>query len=77
MGASKRNLLFNGQENLAFEDEFKEELSAEHHMGVYFPQKDSVLNYINVLENYFFDYNATATTNEDVPEMEYEQGVVY
>lgn len=72
-----RNYLFDGKEDTRLEGAFKEELAAGHHMGVFFPEKNSILNYINVLENYFFDYNTPSRTDEKVPEMESMKGVVY
>lgn len=73
----KRNLLFDGEANQPYEDEFMEEVNKTHHVGMYYPPKDSVLNYLNVLENHFFDYNVAAKTNEAVEEIPYEEGVVY
>lgn len=74
---NKRNILFNDREDIYLESIFEELLDERHHRGMYYPERDSVLNYINVLEEHFFDRPVTATTDEEVEEMEYEKGVVY
>lgn len=73
----KRNILFNDKEDLILEDDFKQGLDSGYHRGMYYPERDSVLNYINVLENHFFDLPVVAKTDEEVEEMPFEEGVVY
>lgn len=73
----KRNILFNDKENAEYELEFEEELDKRYHRGMFFPEKNSTLNYINVLEDHFFDFPVFANTDEEVEEMENVDGRVY
>lgn len=74
---NNRSFFFDDKENIELERELKDELNMRHSMGCFFPERDSVLNYINVLQNYFFDYNALVRTDEEVEELEHEDGRVY
>lgn len=71
--------LFDGLENILYESEMKFELGRRHPFGgTYFPDKDSDLNIINVIENYFFDFNTHVDFEDaDIDEIESEAGRIY
>jgi hypothetical protein len=70
---------FNGEHNILYEMEIESHKQAGHPVGgTYYPQKDSPLNLINVIESYFFDRNAVVQVQgADIEEIPYEEGVVY
>lgn len=70
---------FNGGHRTIYEQEIQFECRAGHPVGgTYFPPKNSPLNLLNVIENYFFDRNAVAEiTGVDIEPMECEEGRVY
>lgn len=67
---------FNGGYNNIYEHEIEWHRRAGHPVGeAYFPPKDSPLNLINVIENYFFDRNTLAeVAGVDIEPMESEEG---
>lgn len=71
--------LFDGLENILYESEMKFELGRQHPFGgTYFPEKDSDLNIINVIGNYFFDFNTQVDFEDaEIEEMESEAGRIY
>lgn len=70
---------FNGRHKTIYEQEIEWHRKAGHPVGeAYFPPKDSLLNLINVIENYFFDRNTVAeVTGVDIEPMESIEGRVY
>lgn len=70
---------FNGGFNALYEQEIEWHRRAGHPVGgTYFPPKDSPLNLLNVIENYFFDRNTVAEiTGAEIEPMESEEGRVY
>lgn len=69
---------FNGKFNSALEMEMGFELLQCHPVGgTYYPQESDLLNIYNTMQNHFFDYNAEMETDEDIPQIEGEDGVVY
>ena len=75
---NEHGVLFNGEydELLLFGLDF--ELSMCHAVGgTYFPKRDSTLNILNTLQNYYFDYNADVWTDEEIEEIPSVKEVIY
>ena len=70
--------LFNGKVDFLYETEIEYELSKRHTVGgTYYPNRNDVLNVLNVIENWFFDRNVEAEViGEEIPEIPNE-GKVY
>ena len=55
-----------------------EKLKESHAIGgTYFPPKNSALHYYNVVERYFFDELKSIETDEEIPTIPYEEGLIY
>lgn len=69
---------FDGEEDDYFEQKFREELNKRHAVGgTYYPPQESMINALNVLQNYFFDGEPTITVEGDIGEIPGEKDVVY
>lgn len=70
---------FNGERNELYRLELEWHINAGHYVGgTYYPPKNSDLNILNVVENYFFDRNAVAeVTGADIEPMESVDGRIY
>lgn len=69
---------FNGKVNYFYQEKINYELSKRHPIGgTYYPEKESILNVLNVIENWFFDRPVNAEViDEDIQEIPSE-GKVY
>jgi len=71
------HFLFNGKEDVYYDEEIEYEMSMTHAIGgTFFPQKHDLLNVVNVLREYFFDAPADIETDEEIPEIP-DDGRVY
>ena len=69
---------FNGKTDIVLQTEIEVHIEMRHPVGgTFYPEKDDILNYINVLRSYFFDRWGEVETDENVPTMESEKGVAY
>lgn len=69
---------FNHRYNVTLEAEIKDELRKRHPFaGTYYPEENSELNVLNVLQHYFFDSRPEIETQGDFEEMPSEPGVIY
>lgn len=70
--------IFNHRLNMGLEDDIKAELKLRHPFGgTYYPEEQSELNVLNVLENYFFDERPEIETDGEFETIPGEDGVIY
>ena len=69
---------FNNEVNELYEGYFFDRMNECHVIsGNYIPDKDSMLNALNVCKNYFFDSEPTIKVEGDIGEIPYEENTVY
>ena len=70
--------IFNHHLDESIESEIKTELKLRHPFGgTYYPEEQSELNILNVLENYFFDERPEIETDGEFETIPGEDGVIY
>lgn len=71
-------LTFNDETNDLFETFFRSSLDERHVMaGSFVPDSNSMLNALNVCENYFFDDSPTVTVEGNIGQLPFEENTVY
>ena len=69
---------FNDEINELYEGYFFDRMNECHVMpGNYVPERDSMLNALNVCQHYFFDNKPVITVEGDIGKLPYEPDIIY
>lgn len=69
---------FNNREDEFLETEFRNILKLRHSIaGTFFPEENSMMNVLNVIQYYFFDSTPEITIEGDIGELPFEENKIY
>lgn len=69
---------FNNSEDEILETEFRKRLKERHPVaGTYYPEENSMMNVLNVIQYHFFDSTPEVTIEGDIGELPFEENRIY